>query len=163
MPPVGRPPTKSPAALLAELAEALRRVRRGDFKVRLSRRTGIAGEVVDGFNDVIELQERRNRELLRISRVVGREGRMTERVDEEHYDGDWALGVRAVNSLIDDLGRPTTEIARVIVAVAEGDLSQKMANEIEGRPLRGEFLRIGRAVNTMGGQLASVRDEGTPG
>ena len=143
------PPMSADAALLAELAEALRRVRQGDFKVRLSRRTGIAGEVVDNFNDVIELQERRNRELLRISRVVGREGRMTERVDEEHYDGDWALGVRAVNSLIDDLGRPTTEIARVIVAVAEGDLSQKMANEIEGRPLRGEFLRIGRAVNTM--------------
>ncbi|TMM39358.1 MAG: response regulator [Actinobacteria bacterium] len=155
------PTMSADAALLAELAEALRRVRQGDFKVRLSRRTGIAGEVVDNFNDVIELQERRNRELLRISRVVGREGRMTERVDEEHYDGDWVLGVRAVNSLIDDLGRPTTEIARVIVAVAEGDLSQKMANQIEGRPLRGEFLRIGRAVNTMVDQLSSFADEVT--
>src|SRR5881392_3939840 len=158
---VERPPTKNTDALLAELAEALRRVRQGDFKVRLSRRTGIAGEVVDGFNDVVELQERRNRELLRISRVVGREGRMTERVDEEHYDGDWTLGVRAVNSLIDDLGRPTTEIARVIVAVAEGDLSQKMAAEIDGRPLRGEFLRIGRVVNTMVDQLSSFAAEVT--
>src|SRR2546423_5981106 len=157
------PPMSADAALLAELAEALRRVRRGDFKVRLSRRTGIAGEVVDGFNDVIELQERRKRELLRISRVVGREGRMTERVDEEMFEGDWATGVRAVNSLIDDLGRPTTEIARVIVAVAEGDLSQKMANEIEGRPLRGEFLRIGRAVNTMVDQLSSFAAEVTRG
>src|SRR5437660_12925779 len=91
------PTTGADAALLAELADALRRVRQGDFKVRLSRRTGLAGEVVDGFNDVVELQERRNRELLRISRVVGREGRMTERVDEEHYDGDWATEVRAVN------------------------------------------------------------------
>src|SRR5206468_12412652 len=65
------------------------------------------------------------------------------------------------SSLIDDLGRPTTEIARVIVAVAEGDLSQKMANQIEGRPLRGEFLRIGRAVNTMVDQLSSFADEVT--
>src|SRR5256884_672488 len=157
---VERPPATD-TALLAELAEALRRVRNGDFKVRLPRRTGLAGEVVDGFNDVVELQERRNRELLRISRVVGREGRMTERVDEEHFDGAWVDGVRAINSLIDDLGRPTTEIARVIVAVAEGDLSQKMANEIDGRPLRGEFLRIGRAVNTMVDQLSSFAAEVT--
>src|SRR5207302_2472308 len=91
--------------------------------------------------------------------------------EEESFEGAWAEGVRAVNSLIDDLGRPTTEIARVIVAVAEGDLSQKMANEIEGRPLRGEFLRIGRAVNTMVDQLSSfaaevtrvARDVGTEG
>src|SRR3982750_1645034 len=109
---VERPPAKSTDALLAELAEALRRVRQGDFKVRLSRRTGLAGEVVDGFNEVAELQERRNRELLRISRVVGREGRMTERVDEEHFEGAWAEGVRAVNSLIDDLGRPGPETSR---------------------------------------------------
>ena len=69
--------------------------------------------------------------------------------------------MRAVNSLIDDLGRPTTEIARVIVAVAEGDLSQHMALEIDGRPLRGEFLRIGRTVNTMVDQLSSFADEVT--
>ncbi len=155
------PTTGADAALLAELADALRRVRQGDFKVRLSRRTGLAGEVVDGFNDVVDLQELRNRDLLRISRVVGREGRMTERLDEEHFEGAWVDGVHAVNSLIDDLGRPTTEIARVIVAVAEGDLSQKMANQIEGRPLRGEFLRIGRAVNTMVDQLSSFADEVT--
>jgi len=110
---------------------------------------------------VVGLQQRRNRELLRISRVVGREGRMTERMDEEVFEGDWVEGVRAVNNLIDDLGRPTTEIARVIVAVAEGDLSQHMANEIDGRPLRGEFLRIGRAVNTMVAQLSSFADEVT--
>src|SRR5207245_7512851 len=146
--------TGTDAALLAELADALRQVRSGDFRVRLPRRTGLAGEVIDGFNEVVEIQHRHNRELLRISRVVGREGKMTERVDEESFEGAWAEGVRAVNGLIDDLGRPTTEIGRVIVAVAEGDLSQKMANEIDGRPLRGEFLRIGRAVNTMVDQLS---------
>ena len=147
--------------LLRELAEALGRVRAGDLSVRIVRRTGLAGQVADGFNDVVELQEHRNRELIRISRVVGREGRMTERVDEELFQGDWATGVRAVNSLIGDLGRPTTEIARVIAAVAEGDLSQQMALEIDGRPLRGEFLRIGRTVNTMVDQLSSFADEVT--
>ena len=47
------------------------------------------------------------------------------------------------------------------MAVAEGDLSQHMALEIDGRPLRGEFLRIGRTVNTMVDQLSSFSDEVT--
>ena len=138
-------------AVLHKLADALRRVRQGDLKVRLPRAAGLAGEVADAFNDVVALQERRNRELLRISRVVGREGRMTERMDEESFEGAWNEGIRAVNSLIDDLGRPTTEIARVIVAVAEGDLTQKMELEIEGRPLRAGSAR------TRAGRLRSRR------
>ncbi|PZF85389.1 HAMP domain-containing protein, partial [Micromonospora deserti] len=122
---------------------------------------GRAGEVADAFNEVVSLQERHHVDLRRISRIVGRDGRLTERLDDEGLDGSWAEGQRAVNSLIDDLGRPTTEIARVIVAVAEGDLSQHMALEIDGRPLRGEYLRIGRTVNTMVDQLSSFADEVT--
>ncbi|MFI5494260.1 HAMP domain-containing protein [Actinoplanes sp. NPDC051859] len=148
-------------ALLGEVAEALRRVRRGDLKVRLARRGGSFGELVDAFNEVVSLQERQNLDLRRISRTVGREGRLTDRLDEEGLDGAWADSVRSVNALIDDLGRPTTEISRVIVAVAEGDLSQHMALEMDGRPLRGEFLRIGRTVNTMVDQLSSFASEVT--
>ena len=53
----------------------------------MARRDGPAAEVVDQFNEMAALQERRNRDLLRISRVVGREGRMSDRLDEESYDG----------------------------------------------------------------------------
>src|SRR5688572_26295319 len=154
-------PASDETAVLNELADALRRVRRGDLKVRLPRRAGVPGEVADAFNDVVALQERQNLEIRKISRIVGRDGRLTERLDEEGVDGAWADHARAINSLIDDLGRPTTEISRVIVAVADGDLSQHMALEIDGRPLRGEFLRIGRTVNTMVDQLSSFADEVT--
>ncbi len=149
------------SALLGELADALRRVSRGDLKVRLPRRSGTAGEVAEAFNEVVSLQERQTLDVRRISRIVGRDGRLTERLDEEGLEGAWADTARSVNSLIDDLGRPTTEISRVIVAVAEGDLSQHMALEMDGRPLRGEFLRIGRTVNTMVDQLSSFADEVT--
>ncbi|MGH8597489.1 MAG: HAMP domain-containing protein, partial [Gammaproteobacteria bacterium] len=71
----------------------------------------------------------------------------------------WAEGVNSVNTLIADLVQPTNEVARVIGAVAKGDLSQTMVLEIEGRPLRGEFLRIGRVVNTMVDQLGSFASE----
>ena len=147
--------------LLRELAEALDEVRRGQLDVRLPRRTGLPGEVSDLFNDLVTVLQERNRDLLKISRVVGRDGRMQERLDSDAADGAWAEGLHAINGLIDDLARPTAEIARVLAAVAEGDLSEHMALEIEGRPLRGEFLRIGRTVNKMVDQLSSFADEVT--
>ena len=147
--------------VLAELTDALAQLRRGRFDVRLPRREGAAGALADQFNDMAAVAQRHNRDLLRIGRSVGREGRMSDRLDEESYDGAWADGARAVNALVDDLAAPTAEIARVIEAVAEGDLSQHMALEIEGRPLRGEYRRIGRTVNTMVDQLSSFADEVT--
>src|SRR5207342_2462675 len=71
----------------------------------------------------------------------------------------WADSVESVNSLIGDLVRPTTEVARVIESVAKGDLSQSLSLEIDGRPLRGEFLRIGKVVNTMVSQLGGFASE----
>jgi len=149
------------AAHLSELAGALQAFRNGDFSVRLSRRDGLLGDVVDRFNEVADLQERRTRELVRVSHVIGREGRMTERLSDLSDKGDWAVSANAINSMIDDLVRPTTEVARVIEAVAEGDLSQHMALEIAGQPVKGEFERIGTTVNKMVDQLSSFADEVT--
>ena len=126
-------PADPAEAVLAELTDALAQLRRGRFDVRLPRREGAAGALADQFNDMAAVAQRHNRDLLRIGRSVGREGRMGDRLDEESYDGSWGDGARAVNALIDDLAAPTAEIARVIEAVAEGDLSQHMALEIEGR------------------------------
>src|SRR4051812_3431823 len=150
-----------PAEHLAELAAALTAFRNGDFAVRLGRRDGLLGDVVDRFNELADQQERRTRELVRVSHVIGREGRMTERLSELADKGDWASSANAVNSMIDDLVRPTTEVARVIEAVAEGDLSQHMALEIAGQPVKGEFERIGTTVNKMVDQLSSFADEVT--
>src|SRR5690348_5669268 len=146
---------------LADLASALTAFRNGDFHVRLGRREGLIGEVAERFDDVAELQERRTRELVRVSHVIGREGRMTERLGELADQGGWASAANAVNSMIDDLVRPTTEVARVIDAVARGDLSQHMALEIAGQPVKGEFERIGATVNRMVDQLSSFADEVT--
>ena len=93
--------------------------------------------------------------------VVGRDGRMEERVELDAAGGMRASAADAVNGLIDDLVRPTNEVARVLSAVAEGDLSQKMALNIEGRPVKGEFQRIGAVVNAMVDQLSSFSAEVT--
>src|SRR5262249_58220330 len=75
--------------------------------------------------------------------------------------GSGARMCQSVNTLIADLVQPTTEVARVIGAVAKGDLSQTMALEIEGRPLTGEFLRTAKIVNTMVDQLSTFASEVT--
>jgi methyl-accepting chemotaxis protein len=146
---------------LLDLMSVLSALCAGDFSGAVEPREGLAGQVAARVNELATLQERRTRELVRASRVIGREGRMTERLDEVSAEGDWSTGAAAVNSLIDDLVRPTTEVARVIAAVAEGDLSQQMALDIAGQPVKGEFLRIGTTVNTMVDQLSSFADEVT--
>ncbi|GAA4915366.1 signal transduction histidine kinase [Stackebrandtia albiflava] len=147
--------------LLESLAEGLRKLEAGDFTVRLPRGEGVAGLVADRFNGLAERSDRHTRELQLISRVVGREGRLNERLDVEHLDGSWRTGAEAVNGLVDDVVRPTSEIARVLNAVAEGDLAQRAHLEIEGRPLRGEFRGIAETVNRMVDLLAAFADEVT--
>jgi methyl-accepting chemotaxis protein len=147
---------------LEDLLRALRAARDGDFSVRLSeRRKGQMGEVARAFNELIERNAQSTRELARVGRIVGREGRMGERFTLPDARGGWAEKAASVNGLIADLSRPTTEVARVIESVARGDLTARMALTIEGQPVKGEFLRIGTAVNGMVDQLGTFADEVT--
>jgi len=145
-----------------EIVSALRRLRRGDFSVRLSEDgSGVDAEIATLFNEVVGLNEELTHEFERLSMVVGKEGKITQRGRVKSATGGWETAIRSVNELIEDMVQPTTEVARVIGAVAKGDLSQTMTVEIDGRPLRGEFLRIGKVVNTMVEQLASFASEVT--
>src|SRR5437763_15589425 len=148
---------RSPQALadpsLERLEEALRAAAEGDFETRLpARRKDAVGRLESAFNELAARNAALEAELLRIAQIIGREGRMTERAYLQGAQGGWSTTIGSVNGLIDDLVRPTTEVARVIVAVAEGDLSQKMALEIEGRPVKAEVGRSGTTVNSIAGQ-----------
>ncbi len=144
----------------AELLSALVAVKNGDFSVRLPLTwSGIGGKLADSFNAVAELMSHSTSELSRVSRVVGREGKIQERLSLGFVTGAWAERVNSVNTLIDCLAHPVSETARVIGAVAKGDLSQTMALEIDGRKLEGEFLRTAKTVNTMVNQLGAFASE----
>ncbi|NUS97160.1 MAG: HAMP domain-containing protein, partial [Gemmatimonadaceae bacterium] len=119
-------------------------------------------DIVRAFNRVAAKQEAMVDEIERVANVVGRQGVMTERAQlPEGSRGGWAKKLEAVNSLIQDLMQPTTEVARVIRAVAEGDLSQKVELEIDGKTVQGEFFRIGSTVNRMVDQLNAFASEVT--
>ena len=144
------------------LLKSLRAFRKGDFTVRLPMDlTGIDSEIAQAFNDIADLNRGLARELERVAKAVGKEGQILERGKLANATGCWGECIESMNSMIVDLVHPTTEVARVIGAVAKGDLEQTMQLEIDGRPLKGEFLRIGKVVNTMVGQLGSFASEVT--
>jgi len=128
-----------------QLLTALNAFKKGDFSVRLDTDAGgAAGKVAAAFNEVLELNEQLVGELDRISQVVGKAGRLNQRATLGDVGGSWGQAINSVNALISNLVHPTVETARVIGAVAKGDLSQTMALEINKRPLQGEFLRTRR-------------------
>src|SRR5215510_6563189 len=144
------------------LLKALTALKKGDFSVRLpSDWAGVNGKIADTLNDVIEINDRLVKELERVSRVVGREGKIAQRAAPPVAHGSWVSLIESVNTLIDDLVQPTTEMSRVIGAVANGDISQMMAPEVDGRKLQGEFLRVVKLVNAMVTQLGSFASEVT--
>src|SRR5262245_58795413 len=143
---------------MSVLLQALTALKRGRSEVRLpSDWTGVAGKVADAFNEVVELNERMAGELARLSRVVGKEGKLSQRLGMGDVGGFWRASVDSGHELV----HPTIETARVIGAVAQGDLSKTMALEIDDRPLQGEFLRTARTINTMVDQLSSFASEVT--
>ncbi|MEG5155817.1 HAMP domain-containing protein, partial [Microcoleus sp. A2-C3] len=145
-----------------QLLRTLVAVKKGDFSVRMPiDQTGLAGKIADELNDIIELNQRMAAELDRIGTVVGKEGKIAQRATIGNVEGSWAASVNSVNTLITDLVQPTSETARVIRAVAKGDLSQTIPLEIEDRPLKGEFLQTAKIVNTMVDQLSSFASEVT--
>src|SRR3989442_688943 len=142
--------------------QPLTALKKGDSSARMPIEfTGTAGKIADALNEVIELNERLTTEIARISDVVGKEGTLSQRAKLPPAGGSWSVIPDSVNSLVSDLVQPTFEISRVIGAVAKGDLSRSMATELDGRPLKGEFLRAAKIVNTMVDQLGSFASEGT--
>src|SRR3989442_12550382 len=135
-------------------------VKRGDFSVRVPVTSGQAAKVATAINDIIESNQRLKRGLRRLSKRVGKEGQIRRDLIGD-AGGAWAATLDSVNDLIDDVVRPNSEMARVIGAVANGDLSQTVPMDIDGRRLQGQFLETARTVNTMVNQLRSFAQEVT--
>ncbi|HEX4493806.1 MAG TPA: HAMP domain-containing protein, partial [Acidimicrobiia bacterium] len=140
----------------------LLRYKAGDFSMRLpGDHTGIAGKIADAFNDILAISERRSAEIARVCRVVGKEGKLKERLRVPGASGGWDDEVDALNTLIGDLVWPTTEVTRAVGAVGKGDLTQSMSLDVDGRALEGEFLRSAQLVNKMIDQLSVFTSEVT--
>jgi signal transduction histidine kinase/CheY-like chemotaxis protein/HAMP domain-containing protein len=140
-----------------ELLTVLAAVKGGDFSARMPFHwTGVAGKVADGINDVIVANQALEAELARVSRLVGTDGELSQRLVLVGPTRSWAASTESVNKLIDALVRPTSEMQRVIGAVAGGDLSQKVTADV-----RGEMLELKNTINAMVDQLNGFASEVT--
>ncbi|MGW0710350.1 HAMP domain-containing protein [Streptomyces sp. NPDC002643] len=154
-------------AALNRLLTALEAMRDGNFRKRLTvSGDGVMAEIAAVYNEVADRNLHLTGELSRVRRMVGREGKLTERLDSGASEGSWATAIDASNALVDDLVRPVSEVSRVLSAVADGDLSPRMelrtpAGDGSGHPLRGEFLKVARTVNNLVDQLSTFTDEVT--
>ncbi|MEU9299909.1 HAMP domain-containing protein [Streptomyces sp. NPDC048269] len=159
--------TEVDTAALNRLLTALVSMRDGNFRKRLTvSGEGVMAEIAAVYNEVADRNLHLTGELSRVRRMVGREGKLSERLETGACEGSWAAAIDASNQLVDDLARPVSEVGRVLSAVAEGDLDQRMdlrtqAPEGAGHPLRGEFLKVGRTVNNLVDQLSAFTDEVT--
>ncbi|KHL92282.1 diguanylate cyclase [Paenibacillus sp. IHB B 3415] len=145
-----------------ELLNALMAMKKGNFSHRMPYdRTGVAGKVADTFNEIMDIQESLVNEVQTVARVVGKEGNLSRRFVQKNLGGSWETITDSLNGMVIDLIQPTSEMVRVINAVAKGDLSQKVELEIEGRPLTGEFQRTASNINMMVNQLSTFASEVT--
>jgi CheY-like chemotaxis protein/signal transduction histidine kinase/HAMP domain-containing protein len=147
---------------LQALLYGLQAISAGEFSVRLPGHwTGLEGKIADTFNEIVAANQKMARELKRVGQVVGKEGKTRQRARFDQSKGAWCEMEVSVNTLIDDLLRPTTEVTRAIAAVAQGNLTQTVQLDVDGRPLEGEFLRSATIVNTMIQQLGVFTAEVT--
>ena len=139
------------------LLDVLAKVRGGDFTARMPLDwTGLAGKVADGLNEVIIASQAFEGDLARVSRLVGKQGKLSQRVALAGSSHGWSESIESINSLIDDLVRPTIEMQRVIGAVAGGDLGKKVSVEVHG-----EMLELKNTINAMVDQLNGFISEVT--
>ncbi|MFJ8850869.1 HAMP domain-containing protein [Streptomyces sp. NPDC102437] len=155
------------AAALNRLLAGLVAMRDGNFRRRLTvSGDDVMAEIAAVFNEVADRNLHLTGELARVRRVVGREGKLTERLETGACEGSWAAAIDASNELVDDLARPVSEVGRVLSAVADGDLEQRMelrshTSDETVRPLRGEFLKVARTVNSLVDQLSAFTEQVT--
>ena len=147
---------------LQNLLQALRAMRAGDFSVRMTgEEDGLLGKIADTFNDIVAANQRMAEQIERVGQVVGREGQTRHRVKFGLSSGAWGEIKSSVNTLIDDLIWPTKEVTTAVAAVAQGNLLNTVRLEVDGRPLKGEFLEAATIVNTMIKQLSVFTSEVT--
>src|SRR5215475_9583984 len=156
------PATNGASPFAYELLHALQAVKIGDFSVRMAAdQHGVLGKIADTFNEIAAANERMAQQLERVGQDVGRDGKIRRRVKFSISNGAWGEMEGSINALIDDLLWPTTEVTRAIAAVAQGDLLQTVQLTVDGRPLKGEFLRSATIVNKMIQQLNVFTSEVT--
>src|SRR2546430_15358071 len=92
------------------LLQTLVAFRAGDFSARMPETgTGVPGKIAEVLNEVIARNERLSKELARLRRGVGKEGRLPQRLPPDGSRGGGASSIPSGNDPGGDPGWPNTQ------------------------------------------------------
>jgi methyl-accepting chemotaxis protein len=115
------------------------------------------GEVADlaaTINSMVDDLNRLAGEVSRVARVAGVEGKLTERATVHGVGGSWKELVDTLNDLLESIVTPVLEVSRIVRAISEGDLTQKV--EIH---TAGDILSMSNALNMAVDNLNTLLGE----
>ncbi|HVJ68916.1 MAG TPA: HAMP domain-containing protein, partial [Caulifigura sp.] len=139
------------------IAEVTTAVANGDLSKKIT--VDVKGEILELKNTVnIMVDQLRSfaSEVTRVAREVGTEGKLGGQADVKGVSGTWKDLTDNVNYMAGNLTGQVRGIARVVTAVANGDLRQKLTVEAKG-----EIAALSETINSMIDTLATFADQVT--
>lgn len=106
-------------------------------------------ELKSTINSMVDQLQQFAREVTKIAREVGTEGRLGGQATVHNVEGTWRDLTENVNGMAMNLTTQVREIANVTTAVAKGDLTRKISVEVKG-----EILDLKNTINTMVDRLS---------
>src|SRR5690349_16517622 len=139
------------------IAEETTAVARGDLSKKIT--ADVQGEILELKNTINTMVDQLNSfasEVTRVAREVGSEGKLGGQAQVKGVAGTWKDLTDNVNTMAANLTGQVRAIAEVTTAVARGDLSKKITEDVQG-----EILELKNTINTMVDQLNSFASEVT--
>jgi len=139
------------------IAEVTTAVAKGDLSRKIT--VDVRGEILelkDTINTMVDQLNGFAAEVTRVAREVGTEGKLGGQAQVPGVAGTWKDLTDNVNSMASNLTAQVRNIAEVTTAVATGDLSRKIAVDVQG-----EILELKNTINTMVDQLNGFAAEVT--
>jgi methyl-accepting chemotaxis protein len=115
---------------------------------------GELSELAETINSMVGMLNRLASEVSRVARVAGVEGKLTERAGVAGVSGSWKELVDTLNDLLESIVSPVLEVSRIVRAISEGDLTQKV--EIQ---TAGDILEMANALNVAVDNLNALLGE----
>ena len=139
------------------IAEVTTAVAKGDLSRKIT--ADVRGEILelkDTINTMVDQLNGFAAEVTRVAREVGTEGKLGGQAQVPGVAGTWKDLTDNVNSMATNLTTQVRGIAKVVTAVANGDLHKKLTLEAKG-----EIAELADTINGMTGTLAIFADQVT--
>ena len=144
-------------AQVRNIADVTTAVARGDLSRKIT--VDVKGEILELKNTINTMVDQLNgfaSEVTRVAREVGTEGKLGGQAQVSGVGGTWKDLTDNVNFMASNLTEQVRGIVKVVTAVANGNLSQRLTVQAKG-----EVAALADTINNMTDTLATFADQVT--